>query len=278
MVGTNRVWVPIFELDGNGELKPNPVFHRSYDKLHSRCIEYPFAAWQLGEAERLLDVGTAQADPVWVRWLTGLPIEVHATDYDHPPSLFGELSFHRADVRRLPLPDDAFDKILAVSLVEHVGLRDPQVRSPAKPVPGVEGDAEAVRELARVLKPGGELIMTVPFGVPDGAILGGTARGYTADSIARFEACLDPVRLHYYEYQYSQRLGLCTEFASQASPARQVCSRLLRRWRKRTAPPEAANPPELSGVATWRRRPMEDARATHVGHIDGVLCGVWRKP
>ena len=44
MDNNNRVAIRLFELDVNGFILPNPLFQRPHDKLHSRCIEYLFAA------------------------------------------------------------------------------------------------------------------------------------------------------------------------------------------------------------------------------------------
>jgi SAM-dependent methyltransferase len=49
------------------------------------------------------------------------------------------------DARRLPFPDGAFDRVIAAEVLEHI----------------VE-DEQALRELARVLRPGGTLAATVP--------------------------------------------------------------------------------------------------------------------
>jgi SAM-dependent methyltransferase len=274
----SQVTVPLFEMDKTGALKPNPLFHRSWDRLHSRCIEYPFAASQVGEAQRLLDVGTAKCDPAWIRWLENLPIEVHATDYDAPPKEFRNVAFHRADLRQLPIPDGTFDGILAVSVVEHIGLHDPQVTSQNLPSYSERGDVEAVRELARVLRRGGRLVMTLPFGIREGLVLGGSTRCYTAESIGRFDGVLEPTLLHYYEYQHSRYPRIYPEYArSGGSVLRRLRDFLLTRWQKPSRS-HMARLPNRPGRVTWRRIPMREAKATHHSHTDGVLCGVWRKP
>lgn len=51
----------------------------------------------------------------------------------------------RADARRLPFPNDHFDIVTAMDIIEHI-----------------DRDKEAVSEIARVLKPGGRLLATVP--------------------------------------------------------------------------------------------------------------------
>jgi SAM-dependent methyltransferase len=59
----------------------------------------------------------------------------------------------------LPFAPAAFDAVVAVSVIEHIGIGhygEPEAEM---------GDRHAVRQLAQVLKRGGRLILTVPFGV-----------------------------------------------------------------------------------------------------------------
>ena len=57
----------------------------------------------------------------------------------------------------MPFPDENFDAVIAVSTIEHIGLG-------AYGDPFQEGaDARVVKEIHRVLKPGGRLILTTPF-------------------------------------------------------------------------------------------------------------------
>jgi SAM-dependent methyltransferase len=55
-----------------------------------------------------------------------------------------------ADGTRLPFPDGAFDRIIASEVMEHI-----------------PDDAAAAAELARVLKPGGTIAVTVPTWLPE---------------------------------------------------------------------------------------------------------------
>ncbi len=266
----NCVSVPIYELDERGHIKPTPLFHRPFDKLHSRCIEYPFAASRLGDAKVILDVGTVKSDPAWIAWLENLPIEVHATDYDTPFKPFKNIKFHQSDIRRLQLPDDSFDKVIAVSTIEHVGLESPQVLAKILPCVNTDGDLEAVRELARVLKPAGELIMTVPFGLPDGLILGNQARNYTVESIRKFEKILDLTHIEYYEYQ-SKHLHM-------KKRQRGIKEKIFEKF---VAPlfvdSKTWQDDDVQGEVTWRNIPLELTGATHKSHLEGVVCSVWKK-
>jgi SAM-dependent methyltransferase len=275
----NKVAIPVYELDTDGYVLPNPIFHRSWDKLHSRCIEYPFAASKVDNAQVILDVGTAKADRVWIRWLDSLPIEVHATDYDPLNYSPTKLIFHQSDIRNLPtIGDNTFDKILAVSVIEHIGLENPQVNSQTMPSCGKRGDLDGFCELVRVLKRGGEIVMTFPFGNNNGLILNGSARNYTIETIKRFEKYAQPVTLDYYEYQYSRYKDIYLEYLPEKSKV-QKNNELFGMDKRKIDNKITSQLPSLLvlGLVTWRRIPMQNSRATQIGHIDGVLCGVWRK-
>lgn len=56
----------------------------------------------------------------------------------------------QGDALRLPFADGAFDRVVASEVLEHI-----------------HDDAEAIRELARVLRPGGSMAVTVPRAGPE---------------------------------------------------------------------------------------------------------------
>ena len=57
----------------------------------------------------------------------------------------GDLSVIRGDLRALELPDESFDLVTALDVIEHI-----------------DADARATGELIRVTKPGGHVLITVP--------------------------------------------------------------------------------------------------------------------
>lgn len=62
----------------------------------------------------------------------------------------GNALFYLQDARALKFPSDHFDVVYSMSVLEHVE--------------GEGGDASALREMIRILKPGGLLLLSVPFG------------------------------------------------------------------------------------------------------------------
>jgi ubiquinone/menaquinone biosynthesis C-methylase UbiE len=58
------------------------------------------------------------------------------------------LEFQVGDARALPFGDETFDHAYSISAIEHIAE---------------EGDFRALGELARVVKPGGRIVFTVPF-------------------------------------------------------------------------------------------------------------------
>src|SRR5215207_4392701 len=68
------------------------------------------------------------------------------------------LHLETQDARALSYPNAAFDRVFSISVIEHI--------------PG-DGDADAMREIARTLRPGGFLTLTVPF----------SAQGYAEEYI-----------------------------------------------------------------------------------------------
>lgn len=82
--------------------------------------------------------------------------------YDYRPAhvkLSGLKSAH-ADLCKLHFPDDSIESISCMHTVEHIGLG--RYGDPIDP----EGDIKAIKELQRVLKPGGNFLFVTPVGKP----------------------------------------------------------------------------------------------------------------
>lgn len=122
-----------------------------------RVIEYPFVFQHVdGIAGRVLDIGCCTSGvPIALasRGFRVVGIDVNPYPYAHP-----NLRAVRGDAMRCPFATGSFAAVLAISVIEHIGIGhygDPQASA---------GDQAAVREIARVLRPGGLAVITVPFG------------------------------------------------------------------------------------------------------------------
>lgn len=125
-----------------------------------RGIEYRLIWNQAGFApdDRVLDIGSPKLLALYLAEKVGA--QVTATDID--PYFLDEFMFLRRargltetdlalqveDGRSLRFPNDSFTKVFAVSVLEHI----PD-----------EGDIACMREIRRVLRPGGMCLITTPF-------------------------------------------------------------------------------------------------------------------
>ncbi|ABK14851.1 class I SAM-dependent methyltransferase [Methanothrix thermoacetophila] len=127
-----------------------------------RCVEIPWAlSWYRGE-RRVLDIGYANAEDRYIDSINALNI----------PELYGLDLVGRSipgirpvvgDARSMPFRDGAFDMILCISTLEHIG-RDNTIYFNG-PIPqDPEGDLSAIREMARITRRNGKIVITVPYG------------------------------------------------------------------------------------------------------------------
>lgn len=65
-----------------------------------------------------------------------------------------------ADLLHLPFEDNSIESLSCMHTIEHIGLG--RYGDPIDPL----GDIKAIKELQRVLKPGGSLIFVTPVGIP----------------------------------------------------------------------------------------------------------------
>lgn len=231
----NQLTVPLFELDTDGSVLPNFIFHRTWDHVHARCIEYPWVASKYrGEAD-ILDIGSAKSNWQWLAWLESLEASVTLVDLDEPSIPLERINYVNANLLDLPFDDDTFDVVFSVSVIEHVGLPSPQVNDTSKIVVDPDGDVRAIEELIRVLRPGGRILTTFPFANTSMLAFGNQARVYDEAELKRFESVAHLASDEYYQY-------------------------VARAQNKHF------------GQHTWVRRPRSQSTAQQRANNDGVLC------
>jgi SAM-dependent methyltransferase len=125
-----------------------------------RAVEYRLIsdAGRFQPGDRVLDIGSPKLLSLYLAKVVGS--EVFATDIDDyfveqqqtvaavegvPPD---RLHIQVEDGRSLSFDDESFDKVYSLSVLEHI----PD-----------DGDTACIKEIARVLMPGGECYLTVPF-------------------------------------------------------------------------------------------------------------------
>ncbi len=120
----------------------------------SRYLELPWALERLGAkpGQRVLDLAGPKLLSVLlarqgVRVTAVDQLEREIATWQALAGDVPELELRVADGRALPFEDDSFDHACSISVLEHI--EEP-------------GDAEALRELARVVRPGGRVLVTLP--------------------------------------------------------------------------------------------------------------------
>ncbi len=146
-------------------LQPINTYTR-YPEYH--CVESAIGAWldlrTDAEPARILDVGSPKLMGLYLgqtRRCDLMLTDLSPTNLDPYGWLWdllarrrapGKVQFVQCDVRALGLPAESVDIVYSMSVVEHIE--------------GADGDRLALREMLRVLRPGGLLVVTVPYGKP----------------------------------------------------------------------------------------------------------------
>lgn len=126
-----------------------------------REIERHLRGFASENSARVLDVGSPKCFGLYLA--SHCNVEIHLTDV-HGPAVDeaqilwegiakgakGKTILSVQDARKLGYPAEHFDIVYSMSVIEHIE--------------GETGDSESMREMLRVLKPGGLLLVTVPFG------------------------------------------------------------------------------------------------------------------
>ncbi len=125
-----------------------------------RVAELPFVlrALDLPRGSRVLDVGSQWS--LLPLFLASEGYETVAADVSPVPIVGSGPAVVRADLRRPPFRAGSFDGATMVSTLEHVGVGFYDARR------AEDDDLAVMRALRDLVRPGGLLVLTVPFGRP----------------------------------------------------------------------------------------------------------------
>ncbi len=140
--------------------------------LDERIVEYPWLFSRLPqEPGRLLDAGSVLNFAPLLRHPVIKEKELTIMTLAPEADCFSErgISYVFGDLRDMPFRDDSFDHIACISTLEHIGLDNTLLytQDAAKKENSPDSHLLALAEMRRVVRPGGSLFLTVPFGRRD---------------------------------------------------------------------------------------------------------------
>ncbi len=166
-------------------------YGRGFDE---RVVEFPWLASRRLSGT-VLDAGSTLNHLHVLRRLRPRMDDLHIVTLAAEDRAFPSLgvSYMFADLRKLPLRDDTYDRVLSLSTLEHVGLDlDHFGADGGEPEDPQLGALTAASELRRVLRAGGDALLTVPVGVAERF---DWVRSLSLDELDALVACFDPARV-----------------------------------------------------------------------------------
>jgi len=152
-----------------GNPHPDPLPEGFGTGLDERIVEIPWLFSRLPSgAARLLDAGSTLNREICLEHPLLRQRKVHVCTLEPEADCFWQkgVSYLFEDLRRLPYRDGWFDEVACLSVLEHIGMdntrhytKDARFQEAAP-----DGAIFAMKEFSRVLRPGGALYLTVPFG------------------------------------------------------------------------------------------------------------------
>ena len=128
-----------------------------------REVEFPFIFDNMPEPPaKLLDVSCSRC--IFLLEMNKLGFDAYGidiNDYEFPCN-----KFLKADARDIPFKNNWFDIVTCISALEHYGFVGPPYNTDTVYDP--EAPFTAIKEMARVAKDDGIIILTLPFGYAEG--------------------------------------------------------------------------------------------------------------
>ena len=142
-------------------------------RMRERIVEYPLAIAamaKLSKGSRVADLGGASS--LLGLYLTSLGHEVHVLDLRPSPLQHPNLRVQQIDAFDNTLPDNHYDGISCISVIEHVGI----VRYGGEQ--RINGDFVLLKEIQRLCKIQGLIVLSGPYGKGHNPETDGPPSGY----------------------------------------------------------------------------------------------------
>jgi SAM-dependent methyltransferase len=137
-----------------------------------RTVEYPWIFSKLGmiTGKKILDAGSTFNYPQVISHpvLKGNEVSIYTFYPEYNNFIKDRISYQFGDLRQLPYRDSWFDHVICQSTIEHVDMDNSIYGYELEKAEDVAVKSyeymKVVEELIRVLKPGGKLLLTFPYG------------------------------------------------------------------------------------------------------------------
>lgn len=134
--------------------------------LPERVVEQMLVRLLYRPGAEILDIGHANAMPSHRSTLLELPGPRRLTGLDIAEPVYDTAHYYqrslREDITESSIPDASFDQVWCVSTLEHFGMDNSAYTSSFVQDAGLA--AKSMSAMMRLLKPGGSLLITVPYG------------------------------------------------------------------------------------------------------------------
>ena len=142
---------------------------RNYGQyLDERVVEYPWLISRITKDQgRLLDAGSALNHDYILEHEAFYNKEISIVTLEPEKQCFWDkrISYLFHDIRELPFSSDYFDEVVSISTIEHIGMNNAiYTNNEAFSEHKEYSFLDAVSELRRVVRPGGKVYITVPYG------------------------------------------------------------------------------------------------------------------